>query len=134
MVNDRAANRSSCGRAELPCARAEPLPFSDHTFDLIVSTSVLHCVADVRAALSEMRRVLVPGGRLTITDWCHDDLACRLYALASRLLGRATLHTYGSEDCATLLAKAHFSRVHVERYRIDWLWGLMTASGEKENC
>ena len=77
-----------------------------------------------------MRRVLVPGGRLAITDWCHDYLACRLYGLASRLLGRATLRTYGSEDCAKLLAQAHFPRARVERYRIDWLWGLMTASAE----
>jgi SAM-dependent methyltransferase len=38
------------------------LPFDDATFDLVYSTSVLEHVSDHRAALSEMARVLKPGG------------------------------------------------------------------------
>jgi ubiquinone/menaquinone biosynthesis C-methylase UbiE len=119
-------------RAELHQARAERLPFADNGFDLVVSTSVLHYLADASAALLEMRRVLKPGGRLVITDWCHDYLACRLYGMASKLLRRAPVRIYGTEECATLIAGAGFARVRVERYKIDWLWGLMTASAEKE--
>ena len=43
---------------------AEPLPFADGSFDLVVSSLTLHYLADWRPALREMRRALRPGGRL----------------------------------------------------------------------
>lgn len=42
--------------------RAEALPFADGSADAVVSTLVLCSVADVTRALSEVRRVLTPGG------------------------------------------------------------------------
>ena len=41
---------------------AEALPFSDATFSLVVAYNVLMDVADLRAAVAEAARVLVPGG------------------------------------------------------------------------
>ncbi len=43
-------------------ARAEDLPFRDACFDTVVSTLVLCSVQDPAMALSEIRRVLKPGG------------------------------------------------------------------------
>ncbi len=40
------------------------LPFDDTTFDVIVNNQVLEHVADLRAVLEELRRVLRPGGTL----------------------------------------------------------------------
>jgi ubiquinone/menaquinone biosynthesis C-methylase UbiE len=45
----------------------EPLPFDDNTFDLVTCIETLEHVRDVQLALSEMRRVLRPGGRLALT-------------------------------------------------------------------
>ncbi|MDN5747856.1 MAG: methyltransferase domain-containing protein, partial [Pseudonocardia sp.] len=47
------------------------LPYSDASFDAAVSTQVYEYVADVPAALAELRRVLRPGGRVLVldTDW-----------------------------------------------------------------
>lgn len=50
---------------------AEALPFPDDTFDVVLSTTVLHCVED-RARLlciREMERVLKPSGRLLLVDF-----------------------------------------------------------------
>lgn len=47
---------------ELHQARAEALPFPEHSFDSVVSTLVLCTVADQGRALAEVRRVLRPGG------------------------------------------------------------------------
>ena len=47
-------------------AGAEKLPFEDATFDVVLSQMSLQFVADRKAALDEMHRVLVPGGRLVI--------------------------------------------------------------------
>jgi arsenite methyltransferase len=44
------------------------LPYPDGTFDAAVSTQVYEYVADVPAALAELRRVLRPGGRALVLD------------------------------------------------------------------
>jgi ubiquinone/menaquinone biosynthesis C-methylase UbiE len=45
----------------------EPLPFPDNAFDLVTCIETLEHIRDVQLALSEIRRVLRPGGRLAIT-------------------------------------------------------------------
>jgi len=46
---------------------AEPLPFSDGAFDDVVASLVLHYLEDWGPTLAELRRVLVPGGRLIVS-------------------------------------------------------------------
>src|SRR5215471_2310884 len=43
-----------------------PLPFLDDTFDDVTASLVLHYLEDWGPALSELRRVLKPGGRLIV--------------------------------------------------------------------
>jgi ubiquinone/menaquinone biosynthesis C-methylase UbiE len=45
----------------------EPLPFADNEFDLVACIETIEHVRDVQLALSEIRRVLRPGGRLALT-------------------------------------------------------------------
>jgi ubiquinone/menaquinone biosynthesis C-methylase UbiE len=52
---------------------AEQLPFEDATFDTVVSTLVLCTVGDQSKALSEVRRVLKPGGRLLFLEHVRSD-------------------------------------------------------------
>jgi arsenite methyltransferase len=51
--------------------KADRLPFPDAHFDAAVSVQVYEYVDDISAALSEVHRVLRPGGRVAIldTDW-----------------------------------------------------------------
>ena len=46
----------------------EDLPFSDDTFDVVISNGVINLIPDKEAALSEMIRVLKPAGRLMVAD------------------------------------------------------------------
>lgn len=48
--------------------RAEALEVDDNTFDLVVTYLTLIDIADYRVALSEMARVLAPGGTLLIAN------------------------------------------------------------------
>ncbi|WP_238695362.1 class I SAM-dependent methyltransferase [Ornithinimicrobium flavum] len=45
----------------------EPLPFGDAEFDLVVASLVLHYLQDWSGPLTELRRVLRPGGRLLVS-------------------------------------------------------------------
>ena len=59
------------GNVQVQAAEATKLPYPDNYFDFAVSTQVYEFVANVPAALSELHRVLRPGGRAGIidTDW-----------------------------------------------------------------
>ncbi len=48
-------------------ASAEVMPFPDASFDVVLCQMGLQFVPDKHAALSEMRRVLAPGGRLILS-------------------------------------------------------------------
>lgn len=52
-------------------ARVESLPFPNETFDVVLSTLVMHHLprATRERCVSEMRRVLRPGGRLLVVDF-----------------------------------------------------------------
>ena len=51
-----------------------PLPFDDGAFDVVWSSEVIEHVADTARWLSEVRRVLAPGGRLLLTTPSHGRL------------------------------------------------------------
>lgn len=123
-----AARRKLGDKAILKQGQAEKLPFPDQSFDIVVSTSALHLFQYPLAALVEMKRVLRPGGRVVITDWCGDYLTCRLYDRWLRLVDSAHNKTLGRGAIHRLLHEAGFTGIRVDRYRINWFWGLMTAT------
>jgi len=112
---------------------ANALPWPDGTFDLVVSCNMFHYITHPVQAVGEMERVLRPGGRIVITDWCDDYLACRLCNVYLRLVSKAHYKTYRQAECISLLRQAGQARAIVERYKISWLWGLMTATAEKSS-
>ncbi len=73
------------GHVRVIDAPAEQLPFPDASLDTVVSTLVLCTVEDPDEAVSEIVRVLRPGGRLIFVEhvrsdsrvpaWCQDRLA-----------------------------------------------------------
>ena len=65
-------------------APAEQLPFPDNHFDFVVCRSLLHHLDEPMAGLSEMYRVLKPGGKFMCWDPHHGFL----YNIIRRLFQR----------------------------------------------
>jgi len=78
------ARRKLDPRAIVVAGDATRLPFRSGAFEVAVSVSALHHWRDPGAVLREARRVLHPGGRLVITDWCGDRWVERMRAALHR--------------------------------------------------
>jgi ubiquinone/menaquinone biosynthesis C-methylase UbiE len=110
---------------------AQRLPFADQRFDVVVCCNVFHYLRAAPRALREMRRVVRSGGRVVITDWCDDYLACRVCDWFLRRWDPAHAKAYRSDECVELLRSAGHAHVDLDRYKISWLWGLMTAQAHR---
>lgn len=53
--------------ADLQWGNAEEIPFKDNTFDVVTSLGVLHQTESTEKAISEVYRVLKPGGEAVVT-------------------------------------------------------------------
>lgn len=118
-------------KVDLRVGWANALPWPDASFDVVVSCNMFHYITHPVDAIMEMERVLVPGGRIVITDWCDDYLMCRICTAYLRLTSKAHFKTYREDECAALLRQAGHAQPTIERYKISWLWGLMTAVAQK---
>ncbi len=63
-----AAAESGTTNVEFVPGEAERLPFTDASFDVVISNGVIDLIPDKDAVFSELHRVLVPGGRLQLAD------------------------------------------------------------------
>jgi ubiquinone/menaquinone biosynthesis C-methylase UbiE len=86
---------------------AEAMTFPDASFDYVWSWGVIHHSADTRRVLTEMRRVLRPGGRATVMvyhrSWLHFHLGGYLRGVFQGQFKRlGTLHrvSQGATDGA----------------------------------
>jgi ubiquinone/menaquinone biosynthesis C-methylase UbiE len=93
------------------------LPLSDSSFELVVCLQVLQHVADTQLLLSEARRVLVPGGQLTVAVPWHGRLKNALIALRSFERHHdplePVLRFYTSRSLAGLLEQLGFEQVEL---------------------
>lgn len=81
----RRMEREGWNRAEISDARAESLPFTDASFDVVVAALVLCSVAEPALALSEVRRVLRSKGRLVLIEHVAAAPGSRLRRWQDRL-------------------------------------------------
>lgn len=70
-------------RIRFELADAKGLPYPDATFDTVFSNTILHHIPDPRPFLSELRRVLRPGGVLLVRDLFRPASVARADALVA---------------------------------------------------
>ncbi len=109
---------------------AGALPFASGTFNLVFCQQGLQFFPDQARAVSEMLRVLVPGGRVAITTWRgldrHPFHAAFDRAVRRRLNSSAIQAAFSLGDpiaVAMLLQDAGFRDVSVEQVSIEANYG-----------
>ncbi len=121
----RAARKEIGGQVYWVRAEASRLPLPDQSFDWVVCANSFHYFRRPGAALQELWRMLRPGGRLVLVDWCDDYLSCKLCSWWLRWTDSAFHQVYGMRQCQRLLQGAGFQVVEQAQFRVGWLWGLM---------
>ena len=119
---DRARRRAQRLGADvdLQIADVQALPFADATFDVVVSTFVFCSVPDPIRGLREIRRVLCPGGRLSMIEHVRSDRWWLRPIL--RALDPLTARIWGAHldrDTVGNLSRAGFSRVESRDLALD---------------
>src|ERR1700737_4132418 len=100
-------------------ADAQQLPLRDETVDAVVSIAVLQLIPDPEAALTEMGRVLRPGGRLAVMVPTAGP-AARFW----RNLPIAGAHAFGEDELGDILEDHGFTRVRITNFgSIQWVRG-----------
>jgi SAM-dependent methyltransferase len=95
-------------------ADAEALPFSDASFDVVMSTFGVMFTPDQEKAAAEMLRVCKPGGRIGLASWTPDGFIGQLF----RMLGKYIAPPSGVRSPALWGTRA----------RLDELFATRTAS------
>jgi SAM-dependent methyltransferase len=108
-------------RAFVSQADAESLPFADGSFDAVTSMGVLHHVPHPERAIEEIRRVLKPGGRLTLMLYHRNSAMYRLrFPLLRLLQGKSLAEQVNEVDGAGnpkgLVFSAREARKFVRRF------------------
>ncbi len=91
-------------------APAEALPFADETFDSAVATLVFCSVTDPLRGLSEIRRVLKPGGSLLLVEHVRAQgaFARRLQDIITPVTKRMAGNCHWNRDTARSVINADF--------------------------
>jgi ubiquinone/menaquinone biosynthesis C-methylase UbiE len=111
---------------EVVNTQAERLPFPDETFDVAVAAFVLCSVDDQRTVLTEVRRVLKPGGKLVLLEHVLGEGRTarwqeRLTPLHTKLAGNCHLN----RDTRAVVADAGFDASGVESTRLPGTYVLV---------
>lgn len=107
------------------------IPAEDESFDVVVCANAFHYFDAPLAALTEMKRVLKPNGRIVILDWCKDFLLCRLYDILLSRLDPAHKQCYTEAEFHHFLTSSQLNIQAAKRHRLNLAWGLMIATANK---
>lgn len=119
-------------RARLPAAvelvRGDlaRMPFAAGRFDAVITMNALHYFDDPAAAIDEIKRVLRPGGRLVVTDWCRDFFTTFVCEHWLRLRKRPLGRVLGAGELAAYAREAGLHVDAMNRFKVPPAWGLVT--------
>lgn len=127
----RLASNAANGNRNLQLIRGtgESLPFAENSFDTVVSFLVLCSVRNLPAVLTEIYRVLRPGGRLLYFEHVRasDPVVARWQDRLTPLWAKIGCGCHLNRPTEREIAAAGFQFQNARRYRSDRLGPSITA-------
>lgn len=120
---DRALQRKTNTQVRLLQSDAAHLPFKGALYDHVVSTLVFCSLTDPQATLSEIQRVLKPGGWLTLIEHVRGEagMARSLTDLLDKPWYRLTQSCHLNRDTADIVAQSGLRIVCTTRYLFGFI-------------
>ncbi len=129
LACDNAVKAGVAGRLHFEVGNAAELRFEDKSYDMVISTGMLHMLKDPVKVLSECYRVLKPGGEAWIYDparvssqlnkkkWMAsltflERLSYLLFKLYTRIIPP---HTYSRAQVEEMIAESRFKDYSIEK-------------------
>jgi len=109
MLDIAAERLSQLDNVDLRLGEMTALPIDDDTLDYALVMLVLHHVSDIDGALSEVQRVLKPGGRLILLDMTRHDRESYRYRMG---------HVHLGFERDALEDSANRAELSMERYQL----------------
>ena len=109
---------------------AEHLPFAAASFDAAVASFCFCTVADPAAALGELRRVLIPGGRLLMLEHVHLPWqpGRRLQSWAAPAWAAVAGGCRLDRDTVRFTTEAGFIVLRTQAHIAGWIWEVAARS------
>jgi len=95
------------------------LPFPDAHFSIVSSRFAFHHLLDPLAALTEMKRVCKPGGRIVVADMAPVAERADALNAEERLRDPSHVRAMPPEELRELFAKAGLPEPRIEGYRLE---------------
>lgn len=110
-----AKKRNTSRRLHFSVQDATALPYAPESFDAVVISNALHIMPHPEKALSEIWRVLKPGGLLFAPTFIHgESTGFRLRVKLMELAGFHTYHKWNAEEFTAFIARYGFEVIHQE--------------------
>jgi SAM-dependent methyltransferase len=108
-------------------ADLEDLPLSGGTIDVALSAFGMIFARRPEVALAQLRRVLVPGGRLAFTAWTADGYVAQRARLIREFVPPDPTYpdtlSWGDPDTLEQRLATGFSQIRIERHSLPWHFG-----------
>lgn len=134
-AKDNLARLGQIGSVEFRVGDAESIPVEDGFADAVVGNMILHHCPRPKRAISEMTRILKPGGRIAIADlekhkerWLREEMADRWLGFEQASV-KKWFRDAGLEDVKVRLARTKCCGMSFHGRKVEI--GIFVASGSK---